>query len=144
MALTKTILLVEDNPNDELMIKVALKDNKINYDVVVAHDGVEALDYLFRTGPYKERDKDIMPQLILLDINIPKISGLEVLRKIRENTPTRFIPVIILTASKEEKDLMYAYKLGANSFLEKSVDFKVFYESVKQMGIYWLGYNATP
>ena len=138
------ILLVEDNPDDELLAIRALKKSNIANDIVVARDGVEALDYLFGTGPYEGRDLNEMPQIILLDLKLPKIDGLEVLKRIRADKRTAILPVTILTSSKEESDLITSYNLGANSYIRKPVDFDQFYEAVRQLGLYWLVVNETP
>ena len=140
----KVILLVEDNPDDEALAIRALRKNRIANEVIVARDGAEALDYLFGTGKYCDRDTSIMPQIILLDLKLPKIDGLEVLRQIRANETTRLLPVAILTSSKEEKDLIEGYRLGANSYIRKPVDFNQFSESVLQLGLYWLVFNEPP
>lgn len=140
----KIILLVEDNPDDELLTLMAFKDNKITNDVVVVRDGEEALDYLFGTGKYQNRDLDIQPQVILLDLKLPKVDGLEVLQKIRSNPVTRILPVVILTSSKEEVDIVNSYQLGANSYIRKPVDFEQFSEAIKQLGLYWLVLNESP
>ena len=140
----KVIMLVEDNPDDELLTKRALLKNNIGNEVVVAHDGVEALDYLLCRGEYADRDPKVQPQIILLDLKLPKLTGLEVLREIRQNKYTRLLPVVILTSSKEEKDLIEGYSLGANSYIRKPVDFDQFTESVRQLGLYWLVLNESP
>jgi two-component system response regulator len=140
----KTILLVEDNPDDEALTLRALKINNILNGVIVARDGAEALDYLFGTGKYAGRDLSDMPQVILLDLKLPKIDGMEVLRRIRADERTKLLPVVILTSSKEERDLINGYKLGANSYIRKPVDFEQFRESVKQMKLYWLVLNEPP
>ena len=140
----KIILLVEDNPDDQELTIRALKNNNIINEVIVANDGVEALDYLFGTGRFEGRDKTILPSLILLDIKLPKINGLEVLQEIRKNEITKIIPVVILTSSKEEQDLITSYNLGANSFVQKPVDFNQFNHAIKQLGFYWLLINALP
>jgi len=137
----KTILLVEDNPDDvELTIRAFRKSNIMN-EVVVAHDGSEALDYLFGAGPYTSRDLSIMPTLILLDLKMPKVDGLEVLRRMRANERTKLLPVVILTTSKEEQDIIDGYALGANSYVRKPVDFNQFVEAVRQLGLYWFILN---
>jgi two-component system, response regulator len=138
------ILLVEDNPDDEALTLRALKKNNISNDIVVAHDGVEALDFLFCTGTYEGRNQDIMPQVILLDLKLPKVDGLEVLRQLRENENTQLLPVVILTSSKEEQDLITGYSLGANSYIRKPVDFAQFMEAIRQLGLYWLVLNELP
>ncbi len=140
----KIILLVEDNLDDVELTLHALKKNKIKNEVVVVNDGVEALDYLFGTGPYSGRDISVMPTIILLDIKLPKIDGLEVLKRIRQNPLTRYIPVTILTSSKEEQDIINGYRLGVNSYVRKPVDFIQFKEVVNNMGLYWLLLNEAP
>ena len=140
----KVILLVEDNPDDELLAIRALKKNNIMNEVVVARDGVEALDYLFGTGAYAGRDMSVMPQVVLLDLKLPKIDGLEVLRRLRDDERTELLPVVILTSSKEELDLTTSYSLGANSYIRKPVDFVQFTEAIKQLGLYWLVLNESP
>ncbi|HEY5997294.1 MAG TPA: response regulator [Candidatus Deferrimicrobiaceae bacterium] len=140
----KIILLVEDNPDDETLTIRALKKNKILNDVVIAHDGAEALDYLFGTGKFAHRDMSVQPQVVLLDLNLPKISGLEVLRRIRADENTKLLPVVILTTSNEEKDLIGSYQLGANSYIRKPVDFEQFSEAIRQLGMYWLVLNRAP
>lgn len=140
----KHILLVEDNPDDVELTLRALKKNNILNEVVVAHDGAEALDYLFGTGASVGHDNTVMPEVILLDLKLPKIDGLEVLRRLRANDRTMLLPVVILTSSKEEKDLINGYKLGANSYIRKPVNFDQFAEAVKQLGLYWLVLNEPP
>jgi CheY-like chemotaxis protein len=140
----KTILLVEDNLDDEKLAVRALKKNNVMNDVVVAHDGVEALDYMFGTGPYAGRNIEMQPAVVLLDLKLPKIDGLEVLRRLREDERTKRLPVVVLTSSREEKDLVSSYNLGANSYIRKPVDFNRFVEAVAQLGIYWLILNETP
>lgn len=140
----KTILLVEDNPRDEALTLRALKKNNILNDVTVARDGVEALDYLFATGAYAGRDKSEMPQMVLLDLKLPKVDGLEVLRKIRENESTRRLPVVVFTSSSEEEDMIKSYDLGANSYVRKPVVFDQFLEATRQLGLYWLVINEAP
>ena len=143
MIKNKVILLVEDNPDDEALTLRALKKNNIQNEVVVARDGVEALDYLFAAGLHAGRDMAEMPQVILLDLKLPKVDGLEVLRRIRSDPRTRFLPVVVLTSSKEEKDLTESYSLGANSYIRKPVDFNQFMEAVRQLGLYWLILNEA-
>ena len=138
----KIILLVEDNPDDQTLTVRALKKANILNEIVVANNGEEALDYLFGTGAYAGRDLSIMPEVILLDLRMPKIDGLEVLKRIRANERTKFLPVVILTSSLEERDLVESYKLGANSYIEKPVDFVEFAESVRTLGVYWLALNV--
>ena len=140
----KAILLVEDNPDDEVLTRRALKKNNIGNEVIVARDGAEALDYLFATGTYEGRDPSIMPQVVLLDLKLPKVDGLEVLRRIRANERTKLLPVVILTSSKEQRDLVDGYGYGANSYIRKPVDFAQFVEAVRQLGLYWLVLNETP
>ncbi|MFC4161336.1 response regulator [Chitinimonas lacunae] len=135
------ILLVEDNPDDEALTVRAFSKNSIQNPIVVAHDGQEALDYLYGTGRYAGRDLSSRPVLILLDIKLPKLNGIEVLRQIRGHEATRLIPVVVLTTSKEEDDLVKSYSLGANSYIRKPVDFQQFMEVVRQVGIYWLMLN---
>ncbi|MDP2660012.1 MAG: response regulator [Dehalococcoidia bacterium] len=140
----KVILLVEDNPDDVALTVRALKKNNIRNELVVAADGGEALDYLFCTGPYAGRDPCVLPQVILLDLKLPKLDGMEVLRRLRADERTSLLPVVILTSSKEESDLIDGYKLGANSYIRKPVDFIQFAEAVKQLGLYWLVLNEAP
>jgi two-component system response regulator len=139
-----TILLVEDNPDDEILTLRALQKNNIGNKVHVARDGVEALDFLFCQNQYADRDPHDLPQLILLDIKLPKIDGLEVLRRIREDVRTSLLPVVILTSSKEQQDLVEAYRNRANSYMRKPVDFAQFAEAVQQLGLYWLVLNQAP
>lgn len=138
------ILLVEDNPDDVDLTMRALKKNNIKNEIVVAHDGAEALDYLFGTGTYVERDTSVMPIVILLDLKLPKIDGLEVLKRIRSESRTKMIPVVILTSSKEEKDLIESYSSHANSYIQKPVDFNQFMDTVRHLGLYWLILNEVP
>ena len=142
----KVILLVEDNPDDEKLTLRALKKNNISNEVVVAHDGVEALDYLFGTGAHAGRDTSALPTVVLLDLKLPRVDGLEVLRRVREDERTKLLPVVVLTSSKEEQDLVKSYRLGANSYVRKPVDFTQFIEAVRQLGLYWLVLNegTTP
>jgi CheY-like chemotaxis protein len=140
----KVILLVEDNADDEALTRRSLKINNILNEVVVAHDGVEALDYLFCTGAYAGRDLTKLPQVVLLDLKLPKVDGLEVLRRIRGDERTRLLPVVILTSSKEERDVISGYALGANSYIRKPVDFAQFNEAVRTLGLYWLVVNEPP
>lgn len=140
----KTILLVEDNPDDELLTLDALAANNIGNKITVVHDGVEALDYLFATGAYEDRDPLDLPTVVLLDLKLPKIDGLEVLQRIRENEHTRYLPVVILTSSNEDEDRMRGYQLGANSYVRKPVDFDEFLQAAGQLGLYWLLLNEAP
>jgi two-component system response regulator len=140
----KVILLVEDNPDDEALTLRALKKNNITNKVVVAHDGVEALDFLFGTGSHAGRDLQAMPEVILLDLKLPKVDGFEVLRRLRADERTKLLPVVILTTSNEEKDRLDGYGLGANSFVRKPVEFDQFIEAVRQLGMYWLLLNQPP
>jgi len=141
---TKTILLVEDNTSDVALTKRALSKNHIMNNLVVVGDGELALDYLFCNGNYADRDKRDMPALILLDLNLPKIDGLSVLKQIRENPKTKLLPIVILTSSKEDIDLATAYDNGANSYIRKPVDFNQFSEAIKCLGLYWLVINEPP
>lgn len=136
------ILLVEDNPDDEALTLRALKKNNITNEVVVARDGAEALDYLFGTG--KQAGRPLVPQVTLLDLKLPKVDGLEVLRRIREDQRTKVLPVVILTSSNEERDRLQGYNLGANSYVRKPVDFLQFTDAVRQLGLYWLLLNERP
>jgi CheY-like chemotaxis protein len=140
----KVILLVEDNPDDEVLAIRALKRSHISNEIVVAHDGVEALDYLFGTGVYAGRDISLQPAVILLDLKLPRIDGIEVMRRLQENENTRLLPVVVLTTSNEEKDILTSYKLGCNSYIRKPVDFIQFAEAVRQLGMYWLLMNEQP
>jgi len=141
---TKTILLVEDNPDDVQLTLRALKKNKIMNEIIVAQDGVEALDYLFGAGKFAGRDLSVMPQLILLDLKMPRMDGLEVLHRIRADERTKILPVVVLTTSSEDIDRIESYKLGANSYVRKPVDFNQFAEAVNQLGLYWLVLNEGP
>jgi two-component system response regulator len=141
---SKVILLVEDNPDDVALTLRALKKSKIMNEVVVAPDGVEALDYLFGTGKYAGRDTNVKPQLVLLDLKMPKMDGLEVLQRIREDERTKLQPVVVLTTSSEDRDRVESYKLGANSYIRKPVDFNQFTDAVNQLGLYWLVLNEAP
>jgi CheY-like chemotaxis protein len=140
----KVILLVEDNPDDEALAIRALKRHHIGNEIVVAHDGVEALDYLFCTGIYADRDITNKPSVVLLDLKLPRIDGLEVLRLVREDPRTKFLPVVVLTTSSEEGDLLNSYSLGCNSYICKPVDFVQFSEAIRQLGMYWLLMNEPP
>lgn len=141
MATDRPILLVEDNPDDEALTLRAFKKNKIANEVVVARDGVEALDYLFGTGIHAGRDTAIAPAVVLLDLKLPRIDGLEVLRRLRADDRTRLLPVVVLTTSKEQQDIHEAYSLGANSYIRKPVDFEKFIHAVGQLALYWLVLN---
>ncbi len=141
---TKTILLVEDNPDDVKLTLRALAKSRIANDVVVAKDGVEAIDYLFGRGRFEGRDTNMMPQVILLDLKMPRMDGLEVLRYIRSEEKTKLLPVVILTTSNEDKDRMDSYSLYANSYIRKPVDFNQFAEAIQQLGLYWLVLNEPP
>lgn len=138
----KTILLVEDNPDDETLTCMALRENRLLNEIVIAHDGVEALDCLFGRGTYAGRE--LRPQVVLLDLKLPKLDGLDVLRAIRGDDRTKLLPVVILTSSNEERDMVAGYRLGANSYVRKPVDFNQFTEAVKQLGLYWLLLNEPP
>jgi len=140
----KVILLVEDNPDDEALTLRALKKNNIKNEVVVARDGAEALEFLFGTGKYAGRNTDVIPQVVLLDLKLPKVEGLEVLRQVRADKRTKLLPVVILTSSNEEQDRIQGYDLGANSYVRKPVDFSQFLEAARQLGLYWLVLNEAP
>ncbi len=140
----RIILLVEDNPDDVELTLRSLKQQNITNEVVVAPDGAEALEYLFASGTYAGRDTSLMPAVILLDLKLPKVDGLEVLRRLRDDKRTKLLPVVIVTSSKEEKDMISSYSLGANSYVRKPVDFVQFSEAVKQLGMYWLLLNEPP
>jgi CheY-like chemotaxis protein len=140
----KVILLVEDNPDDEALAIRAFKRHHIGNEIVVARDGVEALDYLFGTGLYVGRDITNKPSVILLDLKLPRVDGLEVLRRLRQEQNTKFLPVVVLTTSSEEQDLLNSYSLGCNSYIRKPVDFVQFSEAIRQLGMYWLLMNEPP
>jgi two-component system response regulator len=140
----RPILLVEDNPDDEALTLRAFKKNNIMNEVVVARDGVEALDFLFGTGSHAGRDTRDLPQVVLLDLKLPKLDGLEVLRRIRADERTSVLPVVILTSSKEERDVIEGYRHGCNSYVRKPVDFDEFLKAVRQLGLYWLLLNEGP
>ena len=138
------ILLVEDNQDDIDLTLRALRQHKLISEVVVVKDGAEALDYLFARGSYEDRNPAAVPQLVLLDINLPKLSGLDVLKQLREDARTKLLPVVMLTTSREERDVAESYANGANSYVQKPVDFAAFTEAVRQLGVYWLMLNETP
>jgi len=142
----KSVLLVEDNPDDvTLMLRALRRANVVDEDdVAVARDGVEALEYLSGTGAYADRDADLLPVVVLLDLKLPKVNGLEVLRHVRADTRTRLIPVVIVTSSDEDSDVIEGYRLGANSYVRKPEDFDQFADAVRQMGLYWLFLNRMP
>ncbi|HEV2421955.1 MAG TPA: response regulator [Candidatus Acidoferrales bacterium] len=144
MTNNNSILLVEDNADDEALTLRALKKNNITNEVVVARDGAEALDYLFGTGGYKGRGARTLPQVVLLDLKLPKIDGLEVLERLRADKRTKLLPIVILTSSNEEQDLLRGYDLGANSYVRKPVDFAQFIEAIRHLGLYWLLLNERP
>ena len=139
--LTRDILLVEDNPDDEALTLRALRKNGVTNPVVVAHDGVEALDYLFAEGEHAGHDLTTLPAVVLLDLQLPRLNGLEVLQRIRADERTRLLPVVVLSSSREEPDLLRAYALGANSYIVKPVDFDEFMRTVGQLGLYWILLN---
>ena len=140
----KVILIVEDNADDELLTIRALKKNKIANDIVVMRDGEQALDYLFCRGEWSERDINQLPQVVLLDLKLPKIDGLEVLEAIRKHSVTAILPVVILTSSSEDEDIVKGYRLGANSFIRKPVNFADFVDAVGRLGLYWMLLNECP
>lgn len=140
----KLILLVEDNPDDADLTLRALKKSRLVTEVVMAQDGAEALDYLLGTGLHAQRDLNIMPTLVLMDLKMPRLDGLEVLRRLRANARTQLLPVVILTSSREQEDLLNSYQLGANSYIRKPVDFTQFTDTVQQLGTYWLELNEPP
>lgn len=140
----KVILLVEDNADDELFTVTALRENNVVNEIVVTRNGVEALDYLFGTGQYAGRDTSAQPQVVLLDLKLPKLDGREVLRRLRADARTKALPVVILTSSKEEQDVAAGYKLGCNSFIRKPVDFEQFAAVVHHLKLYWLVLNEPP
>src|SRR5580692_3268221 len=140
----KVILLVEDNPDDEALAVRALKKNNVVNEIAVARDGVEALEYLFAEGAYADRDVTLVPQLVLLDLKLPKLDGLGVLRRMRADPRTKLLPVVLLTSSTEEEDLLNGYGYGANSYVRKPVDFDQFKEAIRQLSLYWLVLNEPP
>lgn len=144
MIRNRVILLVEDNPNDVELTLRAFEKSKVSNDIVVVRDGEQAIHYLFSTGPHAGRDPAMMPEIVLLDIKLPKIDGLGVLRRMRADGRTRRLPVVMLTSSKEEKDVASSYDLGANSFVRKPVDFGEFVDAARHLGVYWLVMNEPP
>lgn len=140
----KIILLVEDNPDDEELTLMALEKNNILNEVVVVRDGEEALEFLFGNGPNSSISRKVLPAIVLLDLKLPKVSGLEVLQQIRGNQRTRMLPVVVLTSSKEDKDVIESYSLGCNSYVRKPVNFVMFVEATRQLGLYWLLLNEAP
>ena len=138
------ILLVEDNPDDVELTRRAFRKSHFANEIVVAHDGMEALDYLFATGSHEGRDGSVLPQLMLLDLKLPRLDGLQVLERVRANPKTKLMLVVILTSSTEPSDLVAGYRLGANSYIRKPVDFQEFVEAVRQLGLYWLTLNEPP
>jgi two-component system response regulator len=140
----KIILLVEDNPDDEELTLMALEKNNILNQVVVARDGAEALEFLFGSGPESATRRKILPAIVLLDLKLPKVDGIEVLQRIRADEFTRRLPVVVLTSSTEERDLFESYSLGCNSYVRKPVDFEMFVEATRQLGLYWLLLNEPP
>jgi CheY-like chemotaxis protein len=144
LAVKTKILLVEDNPDDEALSLRALKTHNIVNHIDVVRDGAEALDYLFARGQYDNRANEELPQVMLLDLKLPKVDGLEVLEEIRKHERTRMMPVVVLTSSSEEQDIVSSYSLGANSYIRKPVDFDQFVEAVRQLGLYWLVLNEGP
>lgn len=140
----KTLVLIEDNPDDELLTRRALRRNNIANPLVVLRDGAEALEYLFGTGAHAGRDPREVPTVILLDLKLPKLDGLEVLRRLRADARTRLIPVVVLTSSAEEQDIVSSYALGANSYIRKPVEFEAFVAAARELGLYWLVLNEAP
>ena len=141
---SKFILVVEDNPDDEELTVRALTSANVGNSVVVARDGAEALDFLFGTGAYADRDTSLLPAVVLLDLKLPKLDGIDVLERIRKDERTSLLPVVILTSSKEQEDVLSSYRLGTNSYVRKPVNFKEFSEAVRQLGLYWFLLNETP
>jgi two-component system response regulator len=140
----KIILLVEDNPDDEELSLRALRQSHLVNEVFVVRDGEEALEYLFATGRYVARDARILPQVVLLDLKLPKLGGLDVLQRVRADERTRLLPVVILTSSSEDEDILSSYRLGANSYVRKPVEFHRFVDAVRQLGLYWMLINQAP
>jgi CheY-like chemotaxis protein len=141
---SKLILLVEDNPDDEEMTRRALRRGNVVHEIVVARDGAEALDYLFGTGVHADRGTAAMPAVVLLDLKLPKLNGIDVLKRMRADSRTRLIPVVVLTSSSEDEDMLRSYESGANSYVRKPVDFGAFATAVAQLGMYWMMLNQTP
>lgn len=141
MVENKAILLVEDNPDDQALLLRAMKKNHIANEIVIANDGVEALDYLFARGKFEGRDVNVLPELVLLDLKLPKIGGFEVLQQLRADERTKYVPVVVLTSSVEDADMIRSYDLGANSFVQKPVDFEEFVSAAANLGLYWLVIN---
>ncbi len=137
----KYFLLVEDNPDDELLTIRAFKSEHIANKIIVVHDGAEALDFLFSRGAYEKREPRNLPVIVLLDLKLPKLNGFEVLKELRSNEVTKYLPVVVLTSSKEDKDIVEGYRLGANSYVQKPVDYASFLESARQLHLYWLLLN---
>lgn len=140
----QVILLVEDNPDDQELALLAFKEANIPSKIVACKDGEEALDYLFATGSYADRDARILPEVMLLDLKLPKVDGFEVLKRVREDPRTKLLPIVVLTTSSEQKDLVESYQLGTNSYIRKPVDFGKFIEFAQQFGLYWLVLNESP
>jgi len=140
----RPILLAEDNPDDQKLALRAFKKSNLSNEIIVAKDGIEVLDYLFGTGDFAGSEPPELPAVVLLDLKMPRKDGLEVLKEIRENDRTKFLPVVIVTSSKEEQDIVTGYKLGVNSYVRKPVDFNEFLEAVQQLGLYWLLLNEAP
>jgi two-component system, response regulator len=140
---SKILLLVEDNNDDETLTLMALETNRITNEVVVARDGAEALDFLFGTGAHAGRDVSVQPQVVLLDLNLPKIGGIEVLRRLRADERTRFLPVVVLTSSREEEDILKSYMHGANAYVRKPIEFAEFAGAVRTLGLFWLIHNES-
>ena len=141
---TPFILLVEDDPNDEELTRMAFQENGIQCDLVVVSDGEEALDYVFRRGKYAHLDPNVLPNVVLLDLNLPKVNGIEVLRQLRAAERTKIVPVVIFSSSKEEKDVETSLRLGANAFVRKPIEFSEFCEALHQLGLFWILRNLTP
>lgn len=140
----KNLLLVEDSSDDEILTRLALEENELINEIIVVNDGVEALDYLFCRGLFAGREASDMPKLVLLDLKLPRLNGLDVLRALRADDRTKNLPVVILTSSNEEKDLLAGYRLGANSYVRKPVDFFQFTQALRRLGLYWLRLNESP